>query len=126
VLAGVAMRDYEGTLDAVCDGYGVQKSSVSRHWQAVSAQRLREFLERPLGELDLVVLMIDGIEFHHFLLVVALGLDSQGKKHVLGGWRFIERGEDLLVWANCLAQVAKHQVQKLTRVDTPPPPSRLS
>jgi hypothetical protein len=36
------------------------------------------------------------------------------------GWRFIERGEDLLIWANCLAQVTKHQVQKLTRVDTPP------
>jgi transposase-like protein len=86
VLAGVAMRDYEGTLDAVCDGYGVQRSSVSRHWKAVSAARLREFLERPLGTLDLAVLMIDGIEFHDFLLVVALGLDSQGKKHVLGLW----------------------------------------
>jgi transposase-like protein len=86
VLAGVAMRDYEGTLDAVCDGYGVQKSSVSRHWKAVSAARLQEFLARPLGGLDLVALMIDGIEFHDFLLVVALGLDSQGKKHVLGLW----------------------------------------
>lgn len=86
LLAGVAMRDYEGTLDAVCDGYGVQKSSVSRHWKAVSAARLREFLERPLGGLDLVALMIDGLEFHDFLLVVALGLDCQGKKHVLGLW----------------------------------------
>ena len=86
LLAGVAMRDYEGTLDAVCDGYGVQKSSVSRHWKTLSAERLGEFLERPLGELDLVVLMIDGIEFHDYLLVVALGLDSQGKKHVLGLW----------------------------------------
>jgi len=86
VLRGVAMRDYEGTLDAVCDGYGVQKSSVSRHWKAMSAARLQEFLERPLGGLDLAVLIIDGIDFHDFLLVVALGLDSQGKKHVLGLW----------------------------------------
>lgn len=86
VLRGVAMRDYEGTLDAVCDGYGVQKSSVSRHWKAVSAERLQEFLERPLGGLDLVGLMIDGIAFHDFLLIVALGLDSQGKKQVLGLW----------------------------------------
>jgi len=86
VLCGVAMRDYEGTLDAVCDGYGVQKSSVSRHWKAVSAQRLQEFLERPLGGLDLVAVLIDGIEFHDHLLVVALGLDSAGKKQVLGLW----------------------------------------
>jgi transposase-like protein len=86
VLRGVAMRDYEGTLDAICEGYGVQKSSVSRHWKAVSAERLQEFLERPLGELDLVALLIDGIEFHEHLLVVALGLDSTGKKHVLGLW----------------------------------------
>lgn len=86
VLAGVAMRDDEGTLEAVCDGYGVQKSSVSRHWKAVSAERVQQFLERPLGGLDPVALVIDGIEFHGFLLVVALGLDSAGKKQVLGLW----------------------------------------
>lgn len=86
VLAGVAMRDYEGALDAVCDGYGVQKSSVSRHWKVVSAERLQQFLERPLGGLDLLALLIDGIEFHDQLLVVALGLDSAGRKHVLGLW----------------------------------------
>jgi transposase-like protein len=86
VLRGVAMRDYEGTLEAVCDGYGVQKSSVSRHWKVVSAERLQQFLERPLGGLDLVALLIDGIAFHDHLLVVALGLDSAGRKHVLGLW----------------------------------------
>jgi transposase-like protein len=86
VLAGVATRAYEETIDAVCDGYGIRRSSVSRHWKAASAEQLRQFLERPLGALDLVVLLIDGIEFHEHLLVVALGLDSQGKKHVLGLW----------------------------------------
>jgi putative transposase len=86
IMAGVATRSYEQTLDAVCDGYGVQKSSVSRHWQAASMERLREFQERPLGNLDLVALMIDGIEFHEYLLVVALGIDAAGRKHVLGIW----------------------------------------
>jgi putative transposase len=86
VLAGVTMRDYESTLDAVCDGYGVQRSSVSRHWKMVSTERLQQFLERSLSELDLAVLMIDGIAFHDFLLVVAMGIDALGKKHVLGLW----------------------------------------
>jgi Transposase, Mutator family len=67
-------------------GYGVQKSSVSRHWQAASMERLREFQERPLGNLDLVALVIDGLEFQEYLLVVALGIDAAGRKHVLGMW----------------------------------------
>jgi transposase-like protein len=86
VLAGVSTRDYCTTIDAVCEGYGVEKSSVSRHWKAASLAELRRLMERPLGELDLVAILIDGIEFHGFLLVVALGIDSGGRKHVLGLW----------------------------------------
>jgi transposase-like protein len=86
IVAGVATRQYEHTLDAVCDGYGITKSSVSRHWQAASAEQLRAFQERPLGDLDLVALLLDGIEFHAYLLVVALGIDAAGRKHVLGMW----------------------------------------
>ena len=87
VICGVSMRDYERAVDGLCDGYGIQRSSVSRHWKAVSAARLAEFLERPLRELDLVAVLIDGIEFHEQLLVVAMGIDSQGKKEILGLWQ---------------------------------------
>ena len=37
VVCGVTTRDYEKVIDDVCDGYGVRKSSVSRHWKARSA-----------------------------------------------------------------------------------------
>jgi putative transposase len=73
-------------LDEVCDGYGIQKSSVSRHWKALSEQQLQQLRERPLGELDLSVLFLDGKEFHDFTLIVALGVDREGRKHVLGLW----------------------------------------
>lgn len=86
VLAGVSMRDYDTVIDQVCDGYGVERSSVSRHWKGASAAELRRLVERPLAGLDLAVLLIDGIEFHGFLLVVALGIDARGTKHVLGLW----------------------------------------
>jgi transposase-like protein len=86
VVRGVTMRDYEGVIDDVCDGYGIRKSSVSRHWKTASAAQLAQLLERPLSQLDLVAILIDGIEFHDFLLVVALGIDSGGRKHVLGLW----------------------------------------
>ena len=86
ILRRVSTRDYAGVLDEVCDGYGIQKSSVSRHWKAASSQQLKEMLERPLGDLDLCVLFLDGKEFHDFTLIVALGVDRQGRKHVLGLW----------------------------------------
>ena len=86
ILRRVSTRDYAGVLDDVCDGYGIQKSSVSRHWKAASSQQLKEMLERPLGDLDLCVLFLDGKEFHDFTLIVAVGVDRQGNKHVLGLW----------------------------------------
>jgi len=82
----VSTRDYAGVLDEVCDGYGIQKSSVSRHWKAASRQQLQPMLERPLGDLDLCVRFLDGKEFHDFTLIVAMGVDRQGRKHVLGLW----------------------------------------
>ena len=86
VICGVSMRDYEKAVDGFSEGYGIRKSSVSRHWKAVSRTRLAEFVERSLEDLDLVAIMIDGVAFHETLLVVALGVDSEGRKHVLGLW----------------------------------------
>ena len=95
VIRGVSTRNYEGVIEAMEDGYGVKKSSVSRHWKASSAQQLAELMERPLGELDLQAIMIDGIEFHGFLLVVALGFTSDGTKHVLGLWQGVTENAQL-------------------------------
>jgi putative transposase len=87
VLAGVSSRKYEQVLDDLCEGYGISKSSVSRQWRAASAEALRDLCERPLGELELAVLMLDGVRFGDILLVVALGIDAGGGKHVLGLWQ---------------------------------------
>lgn len=87
VVRGVSTRNYAGALDAMCEGHGIERSSVSRHWKAASAKQLRDLLERPLGDLDLVALMIDGIQFRQTLVVVALGFSADGHKHVLGLWQ---------------------------------------
>jgi len=86
IIRRVSTRDYKGVLDEVCDGYGIEKSSVSRHWKAASAKQLQMLLERPLGDLDIVVMMLDGKAFHDCTLITALGVDSQGRKHVLCLW----------------------------------------
>ena len=87
ILNRVSTRRYEKVIDDVCDGYGIRKSSVSRQWKAESTKRLQEVMERPLGDLDLGVLLLDGITFKKYLLVVALGVDSDGQKHILGLWQ---------------------------------------
>jgi transposase-like protein len=49
-----------------------------------TAQQMREFLERELSALQLCAIFIDGIQFKGHHLVVALGLDLTGRKHILG------------------------------------------
>ena len=87
VAAGVSTRRYASTLDPVpaeVTERGASSSAVSRRFVALSAKRLQSFLSRPLGELDLRVVCIDGKVFREHCMVVALGIDTQGCKHVLG------------------------------------------
>ena len=87
VAAGVSTRRYAGTLDPVpaeVTERGASSSAVSRRFVALSAKRLQSFLSRPLGELDLRVVCIDGKVFREHCMVIALGIDTQGCKHVLG------------------------------------------
>lgn len=86
ILRRVSTRDYEGVLDDVCDGYGIDKSSVSRHWKAASAQQLKIMLERNLSDMNISVITLDGKSFHDYMLIAAIGVDFEGRKHVLGLW----------------------------------------
>jgi len=72
----------------VClDGYGIEKSSVSREFVQASAAQLKTLCEKKLNELELVAVLIDGIHLGQQVLVVALGIESSGNKHVLGLWQ---------------------------------------
>ncbi len=78
-------RDYAGAIEGCLKGYGIKRSSVSRHWKAATAQELEQLLQRPVPQ-DLLVLMLDSKFFGGDCLVAAIGVDLQGKKHVLGLW----------------------------------------
>ena len=87
IAAGVSTRRYAGTLDplpspevALC----TSKSAVSRRFVALSQEQLDQWLSRRLDELDLPVVMIDGIHFRNRVILVVVGIDSLGDKHVLG------------------------------------------
>ena len=87
VAAGVSMRRYADTLDPVpadVTERATSSSAVSRRFVALSTKRLEAFLGRPLGELDLRVVCIDGKVFRDHCMVIALEIDTAGRKHVLG------------------------------------------
>lgn len=87
LLVGVSTRSYDRSLEELpekLDPSGIARSSVSRRFVAMTRQRMEEFLARPLGDMDLPVIMLDGRGMGEHLLVIALGIDSSGHKHVLG------------------------------------------
>lgn len=87
IVCGLSTRKYRRAVESVLDGYGIRKSSVSRHFVRATAAELQQLCERSLKDLPLVVLLIDGIEFAGQTLIVALGVEENGTKHVLGLWQ---------------------------------------
>jgi transposase-like protein len=85
LVHGISTRKYEKVVEEFTDGYGISKSAVSRELVAASRGGLQALCERRIDALGrLVVLMIDGKEFAGEHVIVALGVDETGKKHVLG------------------------------------------
>ena len=81
----VSSRNYAAAIDDCLEGYGIDKSSVSRHWKAATTAELQKLVQRPIPS-DLVALLVDGQSFRKQCLIVALGVDKQAQKHVLGLW----------------------------------------
>ncbi|MCI0410105.1 MAG: IS256 family transposase [Acidobacteria bacterium] len=87
MLVGVSTRKYERSLEPLPEGLesqGTSRSSVSRRFVARTLSQVEAFLARPLKDEDYPVVMIDGTGFGDHLMLVAMGIDSKGEKHVLG------------------------------------------
>ena len=84
----MSTRRYAGTLDKLPPPdeppLSVSKSAVSRRFVALSQEQLRQWLTRSIKDFDMPVVMIDGIHFRDRVILVALGIDAKGNKHVLG------------------------------------------
>ena len=78
------MRDYASTVEQVVEGHGISRSAVSRRVIKVTAEAMEEFYSRRLDDREFVVIMIDGISIKDSENIVALGIDTWGKKLPLG------------------------------------------
>ena len=87
MVLGVSTRNYERSLEPTPTGIesrGTSKSAVSRRFVSATGQTLTEMMGRDLSALSICAVIIDGIHVSDHLVVVGLGIDEQGEKHVLG------------------------------------------
>jgi len=91
MLAGVSTRRYRRTQEPVGEeveavARSTSKSAVSRTFVERTRQALGELMSRQLADLRLAVMMIDGIELKERMMIVALGITTEGVKIPLGLW----------------------------------------
>ena len=91
MLAGVSTRRYRRTQEPVGEDVeakarSTSKSAVSRTFVQRTRHALGELMSRQLADLRLAVMMIDGIELKERMMIVALGITTEGKKIPLGLW----------------------------------------
>ena len=81
---GVSARNYEQVVERVRRGFGVKRSSVSRHFVRATAAQVQQFCERRWEQERFAAVLIDGTDYAGEKMVVALGVAVDGTKHVLG------------------------------------------
>jgi len=84
LVAGVSNRQYASTVEEFGKGYGISKSVISRKVVEATSEQLRNLCERDLSKLDIRVLVVDGVHVNKRVFIVVLGVETSGKKHVLG------------------------------------------
>lgn len=87
VLRGLSARKYQETVLEASEAFGVSPSAVSRQLVEITTQKLAAFKERDLSGVRPFAIFIDTLHRGGEAFVVALGIDAEGEKHVLGFWQ---------------------------------------
>lgn len=100
LLNGVSTRRYERVIPEMADTVGVSRSTVSRETAEASEAALQRLLERRFDDVELLIIYIDGMHFGDQCVLAAVGVDIEGRKHVLaireGATENAEAAKDLL------------------------------
>ena len=91
MLAGVATRRHHDVAEPVGADLeerskSMSKSAVSRRFVAATTKAMGELMARDLSDLDVAVLMIDGLDVAGSCVVVALVITTDGTKVPVGLW----------------------------------------
>jgi len=91
MLAGVATRRHVDVAEPVGEelesrSKSMSKSAVSRRFVAATTKAMSELMARSLADLDVAVLMIDGLDVAGSCVVVCLVITTDGTKVPVGLW----------------------------------------
>src|SRR5882762_9145737 len=105
MMRGLSTRNYGAVVKDFQSAYGIEKSAVSENFIEASREKVRQLMERPLGELRLCAIVIDGTPFRDRQMIAALGIGCDGTKTVLG----IREGatEDTAVVSSLLSELVE-------------------
>jgi len=84
IVHGVSARNYEQVVERTSAGFGMKRSSVSRRYVRVMADRIREFCERCWDGEQFIAIIIDGKSFAKEMMIAVLGITARGEKRMLG------------------------------------------
>jgi transposase-like protein len=84
MVRGLSTRNYGAVVKDFSTAYGIEKSAVSENFIEASREKVKQLMERPLSELQLCAVLIDGTPFKDRQMMVALGIGCDGRKTVLG------------------------------------------
>src|SRR5271165_1842239 len=91
MLAGVATRRHGDVAEPVGEDLdrrakGLSKSAISRRFVKATEQAMAELMARSLADLDVAVVMVDGLDVAGQCVVVALVITADGTKVPVGLW----------------------------------------
>lgn len=84
LLRGVSTREYQEVLPQMAETVGVSRSAISRKTVEASAEQLKQLQERRWENAEILVIYMDGQRFGEHHILSAVGVDAEGKKHILG------------------------------------------
>src|SRR5581483_11502775 len=71
-------------MPEMAETVGVSKSSVSRETIVAAEKELELLTQRRFDELELLIIYLDGMVFGDHHVIGAIGVDVEGRKHLLG------------------------------------------
>jgi transposase-like protein len=84
LMRGISTREYQEVLPKMAETVGVSRSAVSRQAIEASVEQLKQLQERRWDQVEILVIYLDGQRFAEHHILSAVGVDVEGRKHVLG------------------------------------------
>ena len=84
LMRGISTREYDEVLPQMAQTVGISRSSVSRQAIEASAEQLKLLRDKRWDTTEILVIYIDGQRFGAHHILSAVGVDREGRKHILG------------------------------------------